>query len=160
LLIIEEYNCYFGLSNIFDILKKSLSQDNIVKCGGQLMEKYNDVFQILRLDERSVNLGEVISSKVGSRVIETLFKDAGRIGVSASEISYRIQAPRTTILHHLYKLIESEIVEVNPLISKKIYWKEFWTKVSSLRLSKEEIERLRRAKQNFYESFHITYALI
>ncbi|MEM2122663.1 MAG: winged helix-turn-helix domain-containing protein [Candidatus Bathyarchaeia archaeon] len=103
-------------------------------------------FQVLYLDERSANLGEVISSKTGIKVVETLYRCAGRVGLSASELSERVGAPRTTILHHLYKLTEAGLVEVHPLLRRDIDWKRFWSEAARLDLSRAEADRLRRAR--------------
>lgn len=111
-----------------------------------MMGGLEERFQVIYLDERSVSLGEVISSKTGSRVMEILYRYAGRVGLSASELSERIGAPRTTILHHLYKLMEAGIVEVNPLIRRDIDWKKFWGEAARLGLSRTEAERIRRAR--------------
>ncbi|MGC8849092.1 MAG: helix-turn-helix domain-containing protein [Candidatus Bathyarchaeia archaeon] len=110
------------------------------------MKGLEERFQVLYLDERSVSLGEVISSKTGSRVMETLYRYAGRVGLSASELSERIGAPRTTILHHLYKLMEAGIVEVNPLLQRSMDWRRFWGEAARLGLSRAEAERVRRAR--------------
>lgn len=111
-----------------------------------MMRGLEERFHILYLDDRSIGLGEVISSKTGRRVMETLYRDAGRVGVSASELSERVGAPRTTVLHHLYKLLDTGIVEVNPLLHEDIDWNKFWSEAKRLGLSKMEAERIRKAR--------------
>lgn len=111
-----------------------------------MIRGFDERFQILYLDDRSVSLGEVISSKTGIKVVETLYRYAGRIGLSASELSEKVGAPRTTVLHHLYKLMEAGIVEAHPLLRRDLDWKRFWSEAARLGLSRMEAERLRRAR--------------
>ncbi|RMF91254.1 MAG: ArsR family transcriptional regulator [Methanobacteriota archaeon] len=120
-----------------------------------MLSRLEEHFHVLPLGEKSHGLGKVLSTETGVRVLEAVYRSDPDVGVSAAEISKRLGVGRTTVLYHLGRMLESGLVEINPVLKSEEGWRRFWNLYRSggAHLTKEQFNHLHEAHMNGIKLF-------
>lgn len=109
------------------------------------IERY---FNIVFLGSGSLGLGKVLASQTSINILEALAKNENGIGMTAQELSEKLDMARTTALYHLSRLQESGLIELNPALSGEAQWNNFWESYKHGRsdISQADFNRIHGAK--------------
>jgi DNA-binding transcriptional ArsR family regulator len=107
-------------------------------------------FHVLPLGEKSQDLGKILSTETSVKILENVYTSGGDVGISASKISELMGVGRTTVLYHLGRMLESGLLQINPILANEDSWNKFWDlyRSGNTKMSVEEFNQVHTARMN------------
>ena len=115
-----------------------------------MLTQIEEHFHVLPLGEKSLGFGKILSTETSVKILEALYSCDTGVGLSASQISENLGVGRTTVIYHLGRMQESELIEINPILKDDRSWNQFWElyRQRNTALSQDQFKSVHTARMN------------